>query len=32
MAAMDAHKINVNAVMSAFYRFDFAIPNFYFGP
>jgi hypothetical protein len=31
MAAMNAHKINVNAVTSAFYRFDFTIPNFYFG-
>src|SRR5713226_2436213 len=29
MAAMAAHKINVNAVMFDFYRFNFAIPNFY---
>src|SRR5437016_563744 len=29
VAAMNAHRINVNAVMSAFYRFNFLIPNFY---
>jgi hypothetical protein len=31
MAAMAAHKINASAVMSAFYRFNFLIPNFYLG-
>ena len=31
IAAIAAHKINASAVMSGFYRFNFPIPNFYFG-
>jgi hypothetical protein len=31
MAAMAAHKINASAVITAFYRFNFGMPNLYLG-
>ena len=31
IAAMNAHRIKANAVISAFYRFNSGIPNFYLG-